>query len=187
MGAEPFGDLNCEGADPSGAARDEDLLSWSDTQFIPQCLQSGQTGQWHRRSSREIEIGRHQRGVSLVDAGLLCESAATILGNAGEHTLTHAEASDVAADGDDFAGKFVAQHERKLWPVDDAKLALAELEIDRVQSRSAYVHEDIAWSRNGSGNVGQPRTVSATIAVEDVGAHYRRSYSSGPIAQGNAS
>jgi hypothetical protein len=106
-----------------------------------------------------------------VDAGLLRESATTILGDAGEHAVTDAEPFDVAADRDDFAGQFVAQHERKPWPVDDAKLALPELEIDRVQSRSAYVHKDIGWSRSGCRNVREPRAVRAAVAMENISAH----------------
>src|ERR1700760_2528118 len=104
MSAEPFGDLNREGADASGTARDEDFLSWADAKLIPQRLQSAQRSQRHGGGRCEIETWRHRRRVSLVDAGLFGESAATILCNAREHSIADLEPLDVAADGDDLAG-----------------------------------------------------------------------------------
>jgi hypothetical protein len=56
------------------------------------------------------------RSVILADASLLCECAGTVLCDPGKHTITRAEPSDVAANRNNFARKFVADHKRKLWP-----------------------------------------------------------------------
>ena len=55
--------------------------------------------------------------------------------------------------------------------MDDAKLALPELEIDRVQSHRAYVDEDIGWPRRGGSHIRQSRAASVAVAIEDIGAH----------------
>jgi hypothetical protein len=77
------------------------------------------------------------------------ECASTILRDPGKHTIPHAEPFDVAANGNDLTGEFVAKHERKLWPQDCAQLPVSELEIDRVQTRSPHLDENVAgpWRR----------------------------------------
>src|SRR5450631_3195220 len=105
------------------------------------------------------------RSVNLVDTCLLCECAGTILCDPGKHTITHMEPFDVAANGNDFAREFVAQHKRKPWPQDCAKLPLSELEIDRVQTRSAYFNKNIPWPRHGCREIHQPRTFRAAIML----------------------
>src|ERR1700751_4512281 len=104
--------------------------------------------------------------MNLVDACLFCEGAATFLCKPGKHTVTHAEPLDVAANSNDFAREFVAQHERKLWPIYCAKLPLSELEINRVQSGSAYADENIAWPWRRCCNLRQLRPFSAAVVGE---------------------
>jgi hypothetical protein len=51
---------------------------------------------------------------------LLGECARAILRDPGKHRVTYAEPFDIAANCDDFAREFVAEHERKFWPQDRA-------------------------------------------------------------------
>jgi hypothetical protein len=108
-------------------------------------LQSGQCRQRYGRGSHEIQIPGHQRGNILVDTCLLGERAGPILPDPRKHTVTRAEPFDVAANRNNFACEFIAEHKRKLWPKDCAKLSLPELEIDWVKTRSADINENIAW------------------------------------------
>jgi hypothetical protein len=147
------------------------FLPWFDTKLVPQCLQSRQRRQGHSGRSREIQISGHVRSIILVDAGLLCEGASPILCNPGKHTITHMESFDVAAYGNHFTRKLVAQHERKPWPQDGAKLALSELEIDRVQTRSVHFNENIARPRRRCRDIHQLRTFGAAVMLENVCAH----------------
>jgi hypothetical protein len=87
------------------------------------------------------------RSVSLVDRGVFCECSTTILCDPSKHAVTDAKPFDVAANRNNFAREFVAQHKRKLWPHDCAKLSFSELEIDRVQTRSAYFDENFTCLR----------------------------------------
>jgi hypothetical protein len=87
------------------------------------------------------------RGVILVEACLLCECAGTILADPAKHTLTRAEPLHVAANGDNFARKFIAEHKWKRRPLDGTKLSLPELKIDRVQAGGAHDNKDLAWPR----------------------------------------
>jgi hypothetical protein len=75
---------------------------------------------------------------------LLRERASPILCDPSKHTVTHAEPCDVAANSNDFTGELVAEHKRKLWSQDSAKLPLSELEVYRVQARRAHVNKNIA-------------------------------------------
>jgi hypothetical protein len=111
------------------------------------------------------------RSVVLVDACLLGECASTFLRDPGKHTVTHAEPFGVAANGNNFACEFVAQHKRKPWPQDCAKLPLSELEIYRVQTRSAYCNENIAWPRRRCRDIHQQRAIGTAIMLENVCAH----------------
>jgi hypothetical protein len=111
------------------------------------------------------------RSVIFVDACLLCECAGTFLRDPGKYTVTHPESFDVAANGNDFTREFVAEHKRKPWPVDSAKLPLSELEIDRVQASRAHCNENIARPRPGCWDVCQPRPFGAAVTLENVCAH----------------
>ena len=51
---------------------------------------------------------------------MLGECARAILRDPGKHRVTYAEPFDIAANCDDFAREFVAEHERKFWPQDRA-------------------------------------------------------------------
>jgi hypothetical protein len=123
-------------------------------------------------ASREIQIPGHKRSMILADACLRCECASTILGDPGKHPVTHMEPFDVAANGNNFAREFVAQHKRKIWPQDCAKLALSELEIYRVQTRSAYFNENIAWPWHMCRDIHQPRAFRAAVMLKNVCAHH---------------
>jgi hypothetical protein len=116
------------------------------------------------------------RSVNLVDACLLCECASTLLCDPGKHTITHMEPFDVAANGNNFARKFVAEHKRKLWPQDCAKLPLPELEIYRVQTCSAYFNENIAWPRRRCPDIHQPGAFRAAVMLETICAHQSRGF-----------
>src|ERR1700730_1457640 len=113
----------------------------------------------------------HMRSAILVDACLLCECASTVLCDPGKHTVTHAEPFDVAANGNDFPREFVAEHKRKLWPQDCAKLPLSEFEIYRVQTRGAHLDENIARLRRRCRNIHEPRAFRAAVMLENVCAH----------------
>jgi hypothetical protein len=112
--------------------------------------------------------------VNLVDAYLLCECASTFLCDPGKHTITHIEPFDVATNGNNFAREFVAQHKRKPWPQDCAKLTLSELEIYRVQTRSAYFNENIAWPWRRCRDFHQPGAFRAAVMLKNVCAHQSR-------------
>jgi hypothetical protein len=111
------------------------------------------------------------RSVILVDASLLCECAGTILCDPGKHTVTHPEPFDVAANGNNFPRKFVAEHKRKLWAQDCAKLPLSEFEIYRVQTGRAHDNENIAWPRRRCRDIHQQGAFRATVMLENVCAH----------------
>src|SRR4029077_1255122 len=107
----------------------------------------------------------------LVAAGLLGEGAGAILGDPGKHAIPHAEPFDLAADGNGFPRKVIAEHERKLWPPDGAKLSLPELESHRVQPRSVHLDENIAPPRHRGRDIHQRRPFRAAVMLENVGAH----------------
>src|SRR5258708_2137138 len=116
----------------------------------------------------------HVRRVNWVDARLRGEGAATTLSDPGKHTIAHLEPLDVGANGNNFAREFVAQHKWKPWPLDCAKLALSEFEIDRVQTRSAHLDENITWPRRRCRDFHQPAAFRAAVMLEDVCAHRSR-------------
>src|ERR1700692_4893268 len=111
------------------------------------------------------------RSVILVDACLLCECAGTILCDPGKHPVTHTEPFDVAANGNDFPRKFVAEHKRKLWPLDCAKFPFSEFEIYRVQTRSAHGNENIARPPRRCRDIHQLRAFRPAIMLENICAH----------------
>jgi hypothetical protein len=67
--------------------------------------------------------------------------------------------------------EFVAEHKWKLGPQDCAELSLSELEIHRVQTRSAYVNENIARPRRRRRDIHQLRSFGATVMLENISAH----------------
>src|ERR1700758_2442904 len=111
------------------------------------------------------------RSVSLVDTGLFCECSTTILCDPSIHAVTDAEPSDVAANRNNFAREFVAQHKRKLWPHDCTKLSFSELEIDRVQTRSAYFDENVAWPGPRCRDIHQAGAFGVNVALKNICTH----------------
>jgi hypothetical protein len=102
---------------------------------------------------------------------LLGECAKTTLCDPGKHTITHAEPFDLVTDGNNFTREFVAEHQRKLWPQDCAQLPLSELEIYRIQTRSAYFDENIVWPRRRGRDIHQQRAFRTAVMLENVSAH----------------
>jgi hypothetical protein len=110
--------------------------------------------------------------VILVNACLLRECASTIFCDPGKNTVTRTEPFDVVANGNNFTGEFVAEHKREFRPLDCAKLPLSELEIYRVETRSAYINKNIAWPRSRCRDIHQMRAVRTAVMLESVCAHW---------------
>ena len=110
------------------------------------------------------------RSVILVDTCLLCECASTILCDRGKHTVTHAEPFDVAANGNNFNRK-LAPSTNGSFSVGLGEAFSSEVEIYRVQTRSPYYDENIAWPRRRCRDFRQPRAFRAAVMLENVCAH----------------
>ena len=99
--------------------------------------------QRYGRSGGEIQIPAHKGSAILDDAGLPCECTTAILCDPGQHAIIRVEPFDLTANRNHFTRKLIAEHKRKLWPPDCAKLSLPELEIYRVQTRSVHLNENL--------------------------------------------
>jgi hypothetical protein len=154
LGAEPPGELDREGADPSGCADDQDLLAGPDPPVVTQALEGGQTGQGHGRRLLEAQVGRLGSHDGLRDTGVLGEGA---LEDVGEHLVTGPEPGHGPADGLDLPGHVApeaavpgdAQPERP----HDIRQAAQEVPVPRVDRGRADPDQDLVVLDDGLGDL----------------------------------
>jgi hypothetical protein len=79
----------------------------------------------------------------LVDCDELSKSADSPISWTRKDSVSHLESVDLFPDFDDFPCAIMAQNERELIASQKAEFAIAQLEIDWVNTRGVNSHQDV--------------------------------------------
>jgi len=147
LSSEGLRDLHSVGADATGRAGDQHVLSWLEAPGVTQALQGSQPGDRDGRGLAEGEAGRLAGELVLAGAGVVGERT---LADA-EHLLADRESGDIGAGRHDRAGHVQSGHrvlggaQARDQP-DDVRLARHQVPGAPVEPGGMNPEEDLAAS-----------------------------------------